>query len=195
MSDIELEINDSSRDKKPKSDHPTFLKIKSQKDNYSKLFDVLLGRCRDANWTLNSYYNRLQWYNSMIQTSVIIASSGSTFTQSFFKQGNEDTINVVTLCVSTYCGLTLSLSKFFRLDEKREKVNNLSEKFVELQNRINYQIDILEPWRNEDYYNNPDENYYYEYWVKVMINLEKEYMDILEIKKTLFNEYGKLIGK
>ena len=131
----------------------------------------------------------------MIQTSVIIASSGSTFVQSFLKQGNEDTINMVTLCVSTYCGLTLSLSKFFRLDEKREKVNNLSEKFIELQNRINYQIDILEPWRNEDYYNNPDENYYYEYWVKVMINLEKEYMDILEIKKTLFNEYGKLIGK
>ena len=67
MSDIELEINDSSGDKKPKSDNPTFLKIKSQKDNYSKLLDVLLERCRDANWILNSYYNRLQWYNSMIQ--------------------------------------------------------------------------------------------------------------------------------
>ena len=128
-------------------------KIKLERDIYSKLLNEILDNSRSTKEQLDMYYDNLQWYHSIVQTSVIIVSTGSTFLQSILDKDNfERALSLTTICVSTYSGLILSLAKFFKLDEKKENVHNLRERFVELHNRINYQIDILKPWKKDEYY-------------------------------------------
>ena len=134
-------------------------KINIEKDTYVRLLKDILATCRKTYLKLDMYYDKLLWYNSLIQTSVIIASTGSTFIQSFLKEEHDDMVGIITLSVSTYSGLILSLVKFFKLDEKRENVHNLKDRFIELHNRIRHQLDILRPWQEEVYYNNPEEGY------------------------------------
>ena len=115
--------------------------IQNERDIYSKLLNGILENSRSTKEKLDMYYDNLQWYHSVFQTSVIIVSTGSTFIQSILnKEKFERLLSLTTISVSTYSGLILSLAKFFKLDEKKENVHNLRERFVELHNRINYQI-------------------------------------------------------
>ena len=168
-------------------------RITNERNNCSRILEDLLKDCKIAIIKLDKYYEDLQWYNTLIQTSVIVFSSGSTFMQSLFKEGNEDITHIVTLCVSTYSTLTLSLSKFFRLDEKREKAGNLSEKFIELQSRIRYHYDLLEPWRDDKYYDNQSEVAFFQLWAALKVEIDNSHKNILEIKKNLFIDYDKII--
>tara|TARA_R110002072_G_scaffold2336_5_gene19465 strand:+ start:2409 stop:3008 length:600 start_codon:yes stop_codon:yes gene_type:complete len=169
-------------------------KINIEKDTYVRLLKDILATCRKTYLKLDMYYDKLLWYNSLIQTSVIIASTGSTFIQSFLKEEHDDMVGIITLSVSTYSGLILSLVKFFKLDEKRENVHNLKDRFIELHNRIRHQLDILRPWQEEVYYNNPEEGYKYDLWKKIIGDIVKEYENIITIKKELFIEFDKLIN-
>jgi hypothetical protein len=168
-------------------------KIKSERLIYTELLQEILSNCKETKEKLDMYYDNLQWYHSIVQTSVIIVSTGSTFIQSVIdKETFEELLSITTICISTYSGLILSLAKFFKLDEKKENVHNLRERFAELHNRINYHIDLLKPWENETYYNdlNVDK---LERWKLIMGDIEKEYLNIIDIKKTLFMEFEKLI--
>ena len=184
-------INNSINSYLP-SDNPLYIKINKQVNSYRRLLKDLFNDSESSIYCLDNHYNNLQWYNTLIQTSVIVASSASTFMQSLLKD-NEEFISTLTLCISTYSGLTLSLSKFFRLDERREKTASLNDKYVEYKTSINYQIDILKPWMDDEYYNNPDDNYYENEWYKLSVNLERDYARLSDIKKNLSSEYGKII--
>lgn len=168
-------------------------KIKLERDIYSKLLNEILDNSRSTKEKLDMYYDNLQWYHSIVQTSVIIVSTGSTFLQSILdKEDFERVLSLTTICVSTYSGLILSLAKFFKLDEKKENVHNLRERFVELHNRINYQIDILKPWKKDEYYNDFTIDKMNR-WKNIMDGIEKEYLNIIDVKKNLFMEFEKLI--
>ena len=128
-------------------------KIKSERLIYTNLLYNILKSCKITKEKLDMYYDNLQWYHSIVQTSVIIVSTGSTFIQSILdKEDYKDILSTTTICVSTYSGLILSLAKFFKLDEKKENVHNLRERFAELHNRINYYVDLLKPWENDNFY-------------------------------------------
>ena len=86
-------------------------KINIEKDTYVRLLKDILATCRKTYLKLDMYYDKLLWYNSLIQTSVIIASTGSTFIQSFLKEEHDDMVGIITLSVSTYSGLILSFGK------------------------------------------------------------------------------------
>lgn len=168
-------------------------KIKLERDIYSKLLNEILDNSKSTKEKLDMYYDNLQWYHSIVQTSVIIVSTGSTFLQSILdKEDFERVLSLTTICVSTYSGLILSLAKFFKLDEKKENVHNLRERFVELHNRINYQIDILKPWKKDEYYSDFTIDKMNR-WKNIMDGIEKEYLNIIDVKKNLFMEFEKLI--
>ena len=168
-------------------------KIKSERLIYTDLLYDILKNCKFTKEKLDMYYDNLQWYHSIVQTSVIIVSTGSTFIQSILnKEDFKDILSTTTICVSTYSGLILSLAKFFKLDEKKENVHNLRERFAELHNRINYHVDILKPWENDNFYDDLNIEKI-DRWKNIMTNTEKEYLTIIDVKKTLFMEFEKLI--
>jgi len=109
-------------------------KIKLERDIYSKLLNEILDNSRSTKEKLDMYYDNLQWYHSIVQTSVIIVSTGSTFLQSILDKDNfESALSLTTICVSTYSGLILSLAKFFKFEKISsidfEKINLLSSLF------------------------------------------------------------------
>ena len=168
-------------------------KIKSERLIYTNLLYNILKSCKITKEKLDMYYDNLQWYHSIVQTSVIIVSTGSTFIQSILnKEDFKDILSTTTICVSTYSGLILSLAKFFKLDEKKENVHNLRERFAELHNRINYYVDLLKPWENDNFYDDLNIEKINR-WKNIMTDTEKEYLTIIDIKKTLFMEFEKLI--
>ena len=167
--------------------------IELKRDIYSELLNEILKNSKSTKEKLDMYYDNLQWYHSIVQTSVIIVSTGSTFVQSVLdKEKFERLLSFITISVSTYSGLILSLAKFFKLDEKKENVHNLRERFVELHNRINYQDDLLKLWdkdknRNDFTFDKMNR------WKNIMDDVEKEYLNIIDIKKNLLMEFEKLI--
>ena len=170
-------------------------KIKSERLIYTKLLDDILKNCKHTKEKLDIYYDNLQWYHSIVQTSVIIVSTGSTFIQSILnKEDYKDVLSTTTICVTTYSGLILSLAKFFKLDEKKENVHNLRERFAELHNRINYHIDLLKPWENDTFYDDLNSEKI-ERWKNIMIDIEKEYLTIIDVKKILFMELNGFVKR
>lgn len=167
--------------------------IISDRDTYNKVFEDLFNDSKAAIIELDDYYNRLERYNSLIQTSVIILSSTSTFLQSVFQDKYKEFIDNFTLSVSTYSSLLLSLSKFFKLDEKREKSMNLSEKYIELQSKINHQCDKLILWKKSSKFKYLKGKKHMDEWKTFKLDLETNHKEILEIKKNLLIEYNKLI--
>ena len=196
-------------------------KIRTKRNFYNDLLENILHECKDEKEKLDMYYNYLQNWHTLIQSSVIIVSTASTFlqtfTQSLFinnnnienndiqeesnivnntileeKQDSLGFIPILTLCVSTYSGLILSLAKFFKLDEKKENIHNLRERFAELHNKINHLIDLLKPWSKKEYFNDLTIDKINK-WTNVVLVIEKEYINIIDTKKNLFIEFEKVI--
>lgn len=168
-------------------------KIKSERIIYVNLFKEILMDCNTIKEKLDMYYDNLQWYHSIVQTSVIVVSTGSTFIQSILdKDYYQNLLSIITISISTYSGLILSLGKFFKLDEKKENVHNLRERFAELHNKIKYHIDLLKPWENDNYYDDINDEKM-KRWINIIDSSEKEYLNIIDIKKILFMEFEKLI--
>ena len=194
-------------------------KIKKQRDTYVTLLKDILIICKESYMILDMYYSLLNHKSDVMQLSVIFLTSiltciqaGKTIEESYFENlmiQNKTTLlginpeeysthnsmiyDSIILGVSTYASLALSIMRYFKWDDKREKANEYKGKFLELHNRINYQLDILRPWKDDGYFNNPEENYYESAWNDIMINLEKEYLNIIDIKKYLFTESEKLL--
>ena len=89
-------------------------KIKLERDIYSKLLNEILDNSKSTKEKLDMYYDNLQWYHSIVQTSVIIVSTGSTFLQSILDKAFPKhiiTTNLLQLFrINTF-------TKFFKLDE------------------------------------------------------------------------------
>ena len=194
-------------------------KIRKRRSFYNDLLEHILHECKDEKEKLDMYYNYLQRWHTAIQSSVIIVSTASTFlqtfTQSLFINNdssddyiNDDYINdtliededendfgyipILTLCVSTYSGLILSLAKFFKLDERKENIHNLRERFAELHNKINHLIDLLKPWSKSEYFDDLTIDKINK-WTNIVLTIEKEYLNIIDVKKNLFIEFEKVI--
>ena len=194
-------------------------RIIKQRNNYVKLLKDILKTSKESYMILDVYYTTLNSKSTRLQISVIIFSSLLTCIQAsrsiddnYYEElasNNKTTIlgilpedflthnnmiyDVSVLTISTYTSLSLSIMRYYKWDDKREVSSELKGKFLELHNRINYQLDILRPWKDDGYFNNPEENYYKSSWTTLMIEIEKEYLNIIDIKKYLFTECDKLL--
>ena len=197
-------------------------KIVSQRDNYVKLFNDILKTSKESYMILDVYYTLLNRKGMRLQISVIIMSSLLTCIQagrsmdanyqnyqtdnknlvnntSFFNEiagtlsNNNMIYDIMVLSISTYSSLSLSIMRYFKWDDKREVSSELKGKFLELHNRINYQLDIIRPWNAEDYYDNFNLDTHTKNWDILIDDIEREYKTIIELKKGLVTECDKLL--
>lgn len=161
--------------------------LKSIKNNYL----VVLKECKDNKRLLDLKYDDLNKIVNNIQTSVIFFSTISGFLQATRIQFkiSDNIIAIISISISTYISLLLSISKYYKLDEMKEKIQVLREKFSLLHNQLDYQMDVLGPWMEKNIWIYQDPKLKLSEWAKLFSNLNEEYDSIIETKKELVTEF------
>ena len=161
--------------------------LKSIKNNYL----VVLKECKDNKRLLDLKYDDLNTIVNNIQTSVIFFSTISGFLQATRIQFkiSDNIIAIISISISTYISLLLSISKYYKLDEMKEKIQVLREKFSLLHNQLDYQMDVLGPWMEKNIWIYQDPKLKLSEWAKLFSSLNEEYDSIIETKKELVTEF------
>jgi hypothetical protein len=169
--------------------------IEKKLELYTTILTRICEEMREKKLSLDLYYSYLNKISSYSQTSIIGLSAASTFIQSIKPQEEQSNfIKIVILSITSYSGLILAITKFYKLDEKRENAHNLRDRFADLQTKIQYFIDYIKPWENEAHYqhieNGKDK---VTEWVSLIEKIENEYNSIIESKRELTATYDKII--
>lgn len=153
--------------------------------------NLVLKECKENKRLLDLKYNDLNDTVNNIQTSVIFFSTVSGFLQATRIQFSiPDAINsIVSITISTYITLLLSISKYYKLDELKEKIQNLREKYSLMHNKLDHRMDILGPWSNKKLWEHQDPKKKLQEWNKVKLDLEVDYQEIIETKQGLVTEF------
>tara|TARA_B100000424_G_scaffold115071_2_gene86812 strand:- start:29663 stop:30568 length:906 start_codon:yes stop_codon:yes gene_type:complete len=169
-----------------------FIIFKNELDSYINNNLYILKECKSNKRLLDIKYASLTKKINYIQISVIILSTLSGFLQSTkeYFYTPETGVSVSGIAISTYISLILSVSKYYKFDESKEKINNLREKYADLHNKIEYRMDILGPYTNEKLWEYQDVNKKLKEWNdNVKIKMEEEYLTIIETKQSLTTEF------
>ena len=173
------------------SNRKSLLIFEEQRGSVVKLFMNTLSECKDNKKILDLYYKDLYFYISIIQISVIILSVISAFIQAIQMEVKfpSSFIPIFLLCVSTYISLIMSLSKFFKLDEKKESANNLKEKYAEIQNEIRFVLDKLKAWKEPWYLDTSNLDEGLTNWKQIYNDLNTEFSQLIKKKQALRTDY------
>lgn len=152
---------------------------------------IVLKECKENKRLLDLKYNDLNKMVNNIQTSVIFCSTISGFLQATRVQFKipDDIVSVISIFISTYISLLLSISKYYKLDETKEQIQILREKFSLLHNQLDYRMDVIGPWYSKNIWKHQDPKKKLAEWAKVCSSLNKEYQEIIETKKNLVTEF------
>ena len=152
---------------------------------------VVLKECKENKRLLDLKYNDLNSLVNNIQTSVIFCSTISGFVQATRVQFGipDDTVSIISIFISTYISLLLSISKYYKFDEMRERIQTLREKFSLLLNQLDHRMDVIGPWGNKKMWIYQDPKKKLLEWAKLYTKLSKEYDDIINNKKSLITEF------
>lgn len=159
------------------------------------LYLGMLTDCKDNKKILNLYYDDLYKFISTIQISVIVTSTLTGFFQGIDTEEflPDNFIKLFSLCSSTYISLVLSLSKFFRLDEKKEAINNLTEKYCKIHNKIRFLLDNLKPWKDSWYIDESKIESKLKEWDEFKKKLDTEYKSLIVTKQELYTDYENIM--
>ena len=152
---------------------------------------VVLKECKENKRLLDLKYNDLNNMVNNIQTSVIFCSTISGFLQATRVQFQipDEIVSVISIFISTYISLLLSISKYYKLDETKEKIQTLRERFSLLHNQLDYRMDVIGPWYNKNIWKHQDPKQKLSEWAKLCSTLHTEYQEIIETKKNLVTEF------
>ena len=106
---------------------------------------------------LDERYNRYNKRINYIQLSIIFFSAISAFIQagnSIFHL-SEKTIQFIALCVSSWSALTLSVSKYYKLDDQKENMNNVRQQCAEFMAELGAREDRLNTLCTEEIWAGP----------------------------------------
>ena len=155
----------------------------------------ILKECKSNKRLLDIKYSELNTYINYIQISVIVLSTVSGFLQStknYFETA-EALVSVSGITISTYISLILSVSKYYKFDEQKERIHNLREKYANLHNKIEYRMDILGPHTKEDLWEHQDVKEKLSEWSKIKIAMDEEYLTLIETKQALTTEFESIM--
>jgi hypothetical protein len=152
---------------------------------------VILKECKENKRLLDLKYDDLNTLVNNIQTSVIFFSTISGFIQATRIQFNiaDNITSIFSITVSTYISLLLSISKYYKLDEIKEKIQTLREKYSLLHNKLDHRMDIVGPWAAQKLWVHQDPAEKYKEWSIVRDQLDDEYSDIIVTKQTMSTEF------
>lgn len=182
------EIVDEPRDWFKQSEYIIF---RNELNSLKKINLVVLKECKENKRLLDLKYDDLTHNINNIQTSVIFFSTISGFLQATRVQFSipDDVISIISIFISTYISLLLSISKYYKLDEVKERIQTLREKFSILHNKLDYRMDVIGPWNDKNVWKYQDPKKKLAEWTKLQKDLTDEYEEIIQTKKELVTEF------
>lgn len=155
----------------------------------------ILKECKSNKRLLDIKYSELNSYVNYIQISVIVLSTISGFLQSTknYFTTTESIVSVSGITISTYISLILSVSKYYKFDEQKERIHNLRDKYANLHNKIEYRMDILGPHTKEELWEHQDVKEKLSEWSKIKITMDEEYLTMIETKQALTTEFESIM--
>jgi len=165
--------------------------FKNQFQSMKKNNIVILKESKENKRLLDLKYDDLNNQINMIQTSVIFFSTISGFLQATKEYFNTDNsiVTVSSISISTYISLILSVSKYLKFDEQKERIHNLREKYATLHNKIEFRMDVLGPWTWKELWEHQDPTAKLQQWNSIVEDMDTEYAELIEVKQTLCTEY------
>ncbi len=152
---------------------------------------IILKECQETKRLLDLKYDDLNTTVNNIQTSVIFVSTISGFLQATKDHFGlaEYIIAITGITISTYISLVLSISKYYKLDDLKEKIQVLREKYSILHNKLEHRLDILGPWNNKSLWvqQNPAKKYLE--WKETIKDIDEEYKSIIDTKQAITTEF------
>ena len=151
----------------------------------------VLKESKECKRLLDLKYNDLLFIINNIQTSVIFTSTVSGFLQATKKQFSisEVAVSIASISIATFISLILSISKYYALDDLKERIQLLREKYSLLLNEIDYNMDRLGPWSMKRVWKYEDHESKYEDWLNDREDINNRYNEIVNTKKELVTEY------
>jgi len=184
--------NDSSFNNKNSKE---FIIFKNELESLINNNLYILKECKSNKRLLDIKYSELNKKISYIQISVIVFSTLSGFLQSTKEFFNTPVsiVSVSGISISTYISLILSVSKYYKFDEKKESIHNLREKYGNLHNKIEYRMDILGPYTNYKLWEHQDPQVKLNEWSNIKQEMESEYISLVETKQALTTEFESIM--
>ena len=163
-----------------------------------KLIDkihILINETKNKKYTLDMYYIKLSNINNIVQSSVIIFSTISAFLQALnsYSYISEEAIFIINLVISTYITLILSISKFFKLAEKKQHIYKLKEQFIEFVNKITLIKDKNISLNKHISLDKANNKVIHDNYNNLYKELLQKYLDLLDDKIRLYIEFEKNI--
>ena len=168
-----------------------YVLFSNEMKNIKKSNLIILKESKEAKRLLDLKYGNLTDRVNRIQTSVIFLSTIAGFFNATRVQFGiaDDYISVMSITISAYVSLVLSVSKYYKFDEMKEAIQNLRAKYAELHNRIEHRLDTLGPWNDADLWRFSDPKLKLLEWDKIKATMDKEYDEIILLKKALTTEF------
>lgn len=173
------------------SQQKEYIIFSNQLNSLKKSNIYILNECKENKRLLDLKYDDLTRCINNIQTSVILFSTLSGFMQATRIQFmiNDIIISVVSITISTYITLLLSVSKYYKLDEIKESIQNLRAKYSMLQNKIKYRIDKLGPWNEKTLWEYQSASEKLKEWNTLYAIMIEDYDDLIKTKQELVSEF------
>ena len=168
-----------------------YIMFKHELTSQRKINNFILKECKENKRLLDLKCDDLTKTVNNIQTSVIFVSTLSGFLQATKMQFGipSDYIEVISITISTYIALILSISKYYKLDELKEQIQNLREKYSLLHNKIEHRMDVLGPWNNRHLWEYKNASDKLAEWRDVLADMHEQYKTIIETKQSLTTEF------
>jgi archaellum component FlaC len=168
-----------------------YIMFKHELTSQRKINNFILKECKENKRLLDLKCDDLTKTVNNIQTSVIFVSTLSGFLQATKMQFGipSDYIEVVSITISTYIALILSISKYYKLDELKEQIQNLREKYSLLHNKIEHRMDVLGPWNNRHLWEYKNATDKLAEWREVLADMHEQYKNIIDTKQALTTEF------
>ena len=168
-----------------------YIMFKNELTSQRKINNFILKECKENKRLLDLKYDDLTNTVNNIQTSVIFVSTLSGFLQATKLQFGIpiDIIEVISITISTYISLILSISKYYKLDELKEQIQNLRAKYSLLHNKIEHRMDVLGPWNNKHLWEYNNASAKLAEWREVLNDMNDQYKNPFETKQQLTTEF------
>lgn len=168
-----------------------YIMFKNELTSQRKINNFILKECKENKRLLDLKCNDLTKTVNNIQTSVIFVSTLSGFLQATKIQFGipSDIIEVISITISTYIALILSISKYYKFDELKEQLQNLREKYSLLHNKIEHRMDVLGPWNNKHLWEYKNATDKLAEWREVLDDMNEQYKTIIDTKQSLTTEF------
>jgi hypothetical protein len=149
-------------------------------------------------YVLDTKYRSYTRVTDRVQISIIIIATASAFLQASSKLTDISAIflGFLSLAVSTYTGLLLSIIKYTKIDDKKEQIHNLQTRFSEFITSLEHREEKLLVWIKETLWVGEGETILekrHKQWLVVEKNLMVSLPVLCELKTSLCGEFDKLM--